>query len=250
MSGNPGAQFAAETLGLELKPGDDHYRAYVGPPADYDLVAAMTFSLLVALGCRQQHKVLDIGCGSLRVGRLLIPYLNKRGYAGIEPNEWLVKEGIEREIGEDQIRIKDPWFHFSDNAAALIEDQVKYDFVIAQSIFSHCGINLLEGWLEQFAQLIAVDGTAVVTYIDGPMDTDATGWVYPGCVTFTQRTMERLAREHSLEFVPLRWRHPRQSWALLAKRGFDAARFQGRTLAWDDCLDWITSRRQTPVSGR
>lgn len=241
---------AIESLGLELTPGHEHYRAYVGPPTDYDLVAAMTFSLLVALGCRQQHKVLDIGCGSLRVGRLLIPYLNKRGYAGIEPNEWLVKEGIEREIGEDQVRIKEPRFHFSDNAAALIKDQTEYDFVIAQSIFSHCGIDLLEAWLAQFAQLIADDGTSVVTYLDGPTDTDATGWVYPGCVTFTQRTMERLAREHSLEFVPLLWRHPRQRWALLAKRGFDAARFHDRTLAWDDCLDWISSRGQRPHPSR
>ena len=66
-----------DPLGLNLKAGDSHYRAYVGPPGDYDRIAAMTFNLLTAVGLRQQHKVLDIGCGSLRVGRLLIPYLNK-----------------------------------------------------------------------------------------------------------------------------------------------------------------------------
>ena len=31
--------------GLGLKPGDPHYRAYFGPPEDYDLIAAMTFLL-------------------------------------------------------------------------------------------------------------------------------------------------------------------------------------------------------------
>jgi len=35
-----------EDLGLGLKPGDPQYRAYVGPPEDYDLVAAMAFNLL------------------------------------------------------------------------------------------------------------------------------------------------------------------------------------------------------------
>lgn len=35
-----------ENLGLNLKPGDEHYRAYVGPPQDYDLIAASVFNLL------------------------------------------------------------------------------------------------------------------------------------------------------------------------------------------------------------
>jgi hypothetical protein len=39
-----------EDLGLGLKPGDPQYRAYVGPPEDYDLIAATTFNLLTALG--------------------------------------------------------------------------------------------------------------------------------------------------------------------------------------------------------
>ncbi len=58
-----------ENLGLGLKPGDSHYRAYVGPPEDYDLIAAMTFNLLTTLGLRQHHSLIDIGCGSLRIGR-------------------------------------------------------------------------------------------------------------------------------------------------------------------------------------
>src|SRR5437879_12824633 len=89
-----------EELGLGLKPGDAHYRAYVGPPEDYDLIAAMTFNLLTTLGLRQHHSLLDVGCGSLRIGRLLIPYLNRGKYFGVEPAEWLVAEGIKQELGE------------------------------------------------------------------------------------------------------------------------------------------------------
>ena len=48
-----------EDLGLGLKPGDPHYRAYVGPPEDYDLIAAMTFNLLTTLGLRQDHSLLS-----------------------------------------------------------------------------------------------------------------------------------------------------------------------------------------------
>ena len=79
-----------EDLALGLKPGDPQYRAYVGPPEDDDLIAAMTFNLLTTLGLRQHHSLLDIVCASLRIGRLLIPYLNRGKYFGVEPNEWLV----------------------------------------------------------------------------------------------------------------------------------------------------------------
>ena len=99
-------------LGLDLNPGDEHYRAYVGPPKDYDLVSAMVFNLLTSIGLRQHHRLLDIGCGSLRVGRLLIPYLNQKNYFGVEPNKWLVEDGIANEIGKDLVKIKKPTFSF------------------------------------------------------------------------------------------------------------------------------------------
>ena len=39
-------------LALDLTAGDDHYRAYVGPPWDYDLISAMVFNLLTCAGLR------------------------------------------------------------------------------------------------------------------------------------------------------------------------------------------------------
>src|SRR5438477_11789858 len=97
-----------ESLGVGLKPGDAHYRACVGPSEDYDLIAAMAFNLLTTLGLRQHHSLLDVGCGSLRIGRLLIPYLNRGKYFGIEPAEWLVAEGIKDELSETVIHTKPP----------------------------------------------------------------------------------------------------------------------------------------------
>src|ERR1700745_892059 len=124
-----------ESLGVGLKPGDAHYRAYVGPPEDYDLIAAMTFNLLTTLGLRQHHSLLDVGCGSLRIGRLLIPYLNRGRYFGVEPNKWRVEEGIRREIGEASLKIKGPTFFFSDSPEAITKERISFDFAVAQSIF-------------------------------------------------------------------------------------------------------------------
>src|SRR5215831_2791013 len=117
-----------KSLGVDLKPGDAHDRTYVGPPEDYDLIAAMTFNLLTTLGLRQHHSLLDVGCGSLRIGRLLIPYLNQGNYFGIEPNEWLVQQGIKRELGEALLQIKRPTFFFSDSPETIAHGKITFDF--------------------------------------------------------------------------------------------------------------------------
>jgi hypothetical protein len=62
-----------DTDAKKLRPGSDHYTAWVGPPDRYDFMGATQFALLFAIGLRGHHKLLDFGCGSLRAGRLLIP---------------------------------------------------------------------------------------------------------------------------------------------------------------------------------
>ena len=93
---HPGNDEAVGSYGEGLQMGDRHYRAWVGPPADYDRIAALQVSLLLCVGLRETHFFLDVGCGSLRGGRMLIPYLRPGRYFGIEPERWLVEEGIER----------------------------------------------------------------------------------------------------------------------------------------------------------
>jgi cyclopropane fatty-acyl-phospholipid synthase-like methyltransferase len=233
-----------ESLALDARPGDAHYRAYVGPPRDYDLIAAMGFGLLVVLGLRQHHRVLDIGCGSLRIGRLLIAYLNRGGYAGLEPHRWLVEEGIRREVGEDQVRIKAPTFVFDDNGASLFERGARFDFLLAQSIFSHTGPDLLDRWLADAARLLDDTGALAATYLEGEQDPAESGWIYPGCVLYRRDTMASMAARHGLQFVPLDWHHPRQRWALFAKPGFDADWFRDRALSWNACFARLDARRQ------
>jgi len=226
-----------EDLGLGLKPGDPQYRAYVGPPEDYDLVAAMAFNLLTTLGLRQHHSLLDIGCGSLRIGRLLIPYLNRAKYFGVEPNEWLVDEGIRRELGETLVQIKRPTFFFSDSPDTISQAKIFFDFALAQSIFSHCGLDLIQAWLSAISGSLARDGALVATFLIGDDDSARTGWIYPECVNYRPATLERAAAEVNLRFEILDWKHPRQTWALFAAPGFNSTWFKDRPLTWNMALD-------------
>ena len=226
-----------ENLGLGLKPGDPHYRAYVGPPGDYDLIAAMTFNLLSTLGLRQHHSLLDVGCGSLRIGRLLIPYLNSGKYFGLEPAEWLVAEGIKHELGQAVVQIKRPAFFFTDSPETVVQAKVSFDFVLAQSIFSHCGLDLINGWLSAVSRSLAQDGALIATFLPGEEDSQSAGWVYPECVNYRPATLARAATDMSLRFEILDWKHPRQTWALFAAPKFDSGWFKNKPLTWNAGLE-------------
>lgn len=225
----------SEDLGLTLKPGDTHYRAYVGPPEDYDLISAMTFNLMTTMGLRQQHRLLDIGCGSLRLGRLFIPYLNKGNYVGIEPNRWLVESGIEKEIGQDMVDIKRPEFHIADDLDGLSADEL-FDYVVAQSIFSHSSPSLLFRWLSEISSHLKADGAILATFVPGDTDSALEDWTYPSIVTLKSETIMEAAEAAGLKLQWLNWEHPSQQWVLLYKPLFKAHWFWGCELNWNNRL--------------
>lgn len=221
-----------ESLGLEFKPGGNHYRAYVGPTADDDLISAMVFNLLTCMGLRQHHRVMDIGCGSLRGGRLLIPYLNKRCYFGIEPNQWLVDDGVTNEVGNDLLRIKEPQFSFK-NSMADFKESLELDFAVAQSIFSHCGRDLIEQWVSEVSFHLKSDGLLVATFLIDNNDYEGDGWIYPGCVKYRPESIEEIAHRHGIAFTLLGWFHPRQQWAVFSKPEFDRSASAHGQIFWN-----------------
>jgi cyclopropane fatty-acyl-phospholipid synthase-like methyltransferase len=201
------------------------------------LIAAMTFNLLTTLGLRQHHSLLDVGCGSLRIGRLLIPYLNRGKYFGIEPNTWLVEQGIKRELGETLVQIKRPTFFFTESPDAVTGAEISFDFVVAQSIFSHCGLDLIRAWLSAISRSLAQDGALVATFLPAEEDSPRSGWIYPECVNYRPATLERAAAEANLRFEILDWKHPRQTWALFAAPKFDSTWFKKQPLTWNTALE-------------
>jgi SAM-dependent methyltransferase len=199
----------------------EHYTSYVGPPAMYDFMGATQFRLLTTLGLRETHRLLDFGCGSLRAGRLLIPYLLPGHYYGVEPNRWLIEEAVRNEVGVDQIRIKQPTF--STNADFAVDHfGIKFDYIVAQSIFSHAGRDLINLALKNFKDALAPNGIVAATF--GNVDTrpsgkefEGSGWVYPGVVDFKTETVLSLIRDAGLIGALIPWYHPHnQRWYIMA----------------------------------
>ncbi len=205
-------------------PGD--YRKYVGPPTDYDLMAGLQLSLLVALGLREQHRLADVGCGSLRAGRLLIPYLAPGNYYGLEPNRWLVEEGIAKELGPSAVELKSPHFAYNDRFD-LSEFRTTFDFVLAQSIFSHTFADLTAQAFDAIATALEPQGVLVATYFvrrryaPGHAHTpdSGSGFLHPGVVGYRWPQLAALLGDAGLVGARLNWFHPRQEWFVAVRRG-------------------------------
>ena len=198
--------------------GANHHRAFVGAAESFDVMAAAQFSLLTLLGLRQDHHLLDIGCGSLRAGRLFIAYLEPDRYYGVEPEQWLIDEGIAHEVGEDLIDIKRPVFSNVDDFSLTEFDQ-QFDFVLAQSIFSHASLSQIERCLVEAKQSLATDGLFVATFVKGEDDYGGDSWVYPGCVSYSLKTMRDLATDMGLACQPIEWHHAaQQTWLVYSHR--------------------------------
>lgn len=189
------------------RPGDRDYRAWVGPPENYDLLSALQFSLLIELGLREQHYLLDIGCGSLRAGRLFIPYLLPGRYHGLEPERWVVEAGIEAELGRDVVSVKQPVFEHNSDFRLSVFDR-KFDFLLAQSVFTHAAAWQVKRCLAEAASVLADTGAFAATFLAGEHDHAGDTWVYPGVTYFTPEFMSQAASLAGLNMRYLNWRHP------------------------------------------
>jgi len=206
-----------DDLGLELPAGARHYRAFVGPPQKYDIVAAMQFNLLTTFGLREHHTLLDIGCGSLRAGRLFIPFLLPGHYFGLEPNAWLLDQGVEREIGRDLVRIKRPVFDHNCEFDLTVFGR-QFDYLLAQSIFSHASPPQIAECLGKARKVMHPNSLFFATYVAGEKDYEGGEWVYPECVNYTEKRMLQFANEAGLRAAPHPWKHPNdQRWLLITR---------------------------------
>lgn len=225
----------AAGTGLGLVPGHHHYRAFVGPPEDYDVIGALQFTALFALGLREGHRVADIGCGSLRAGRLLIPYLRPDHYFGIEPERWLVADGLERELGAGVVEAKSPTFAYRDDFD-LSGFGVEFDFILAQSIFSHTYEDLASRALTKLAASLAPSGILLVNYLghgNAARRGEGSGWEYPRCVRYDWSEFAELLDGVGLEGVRLAWPHPRLTWVIAGHRGNVNLRRKAREARWN-----------------
>jgi SAM-dependent methyltransferase len=203
----------------ELGAGEKHFRAYVGPPKQWDFMGATQFRLLTTLGLRENHKLLDLGCGSLRAGRFLMMDLARGHYFGIEPNDWLIEDAITHDFGADLVALRKPRFLHNDQFDAAEFDE-RFDHIVAQSIFSHAGPEMVGQAMQNCAAVLARQGLILATIIRSDDAPDLTVEA-PGCTSYAPERVLELAAAAGLSGSALPWFHPRRTWYAFAANATD-----------------------------
>jgi SAM-dependent methyltransferase len=128
------------------------------------------FDYLLSRGLQPEHRVLDFGCGAMRVGIWLVAYLNAGRYFGIDPHYKSLEAATQYEIPLHGLADKHPRL-LCDEGYACEHFAESFDFVLAFSVFNWLGREETCHALEHVCSTLKPEGRVVV-YGDLPVPAD------------------------------------------------------------------------------
>jgi len=171
---------------------------------------------LFNFGLRAEHKLLEFGCGSLRVGRFLIQYLDKENYYGIEPNKKLLDSGIQANYLNELIEHKKPQFHISDDCN-MPAFGIEFDFILAYSVFTHLPVSQIKKSLKSANLAMNEKSIFLATYFEGKEDNKLLDYS-PRGIHYRPEFMFSMIEEASLNSIRLNLNHfLGQTWLLIRR---------------------------------
>lgn len=110
----------------------------------WEEIGALQFDFLKGQGLQPEHTLLDIGCGTLRGGRHFIRYLQPGNYSGIDVSQAALDAGRDL-INEEGLSAREPRLvHVADGRLDFSMLTVSYDYLLAQSVFTHLRLSQIE----------------------------------------------------------------------------------------------------------
>jgi SAM-dependent methyltransferase len=142
------------------------HRAAVG--GRWEEMGLLQLNFLTERGLRPDHDFLDIGCGSLRAGVHLIPYLEPGRYVGVDQEQTLLDAGRDQELGAERYAQYRPTLvAMSDFSLPSIGR--RFDVAMAQSVFTHLEFNLVARCLAQVSRVLNPGGVFFCTFFRNAM---------------------------------------------------------------------------------
>jgi SAM-dependent methyltransferase len=138
----------------------------------WEEVGKLQFEYLLAQGLRPEQFLLDVGCGALRGGIHFVRYLHPGHYCGLDADPDILA------AGRQELRLAG----LADREVTLWADRTfdlgifarQFDFVIAQSLFTHLPLDAISRCLEAVARVLAPGGRFYATFFEN-LHGDA-GW--------------------------------------------------------------------------
>ncbi len=120
-------------------------------------IGQMQFDYLVSHGLKPDMRMLEIGCGNLRAGRLFIDHLDPGNYYGVDisPEILLAAQDTVAQYG---LQGKLPHLTLVRDLRLAFLPDGQFDVVHAHSVFSHSPIEVIDECLAHIGRIIAPGG--------------------------------------------------------------------------------------------
>ena len=143
---------------------------FLGVPVEtFDVAGRTQLMALLKYGLSPESKLLDFGCGCLRVAYWLVRFLNADGYYGIEPAENRVALGLHYLFTPEILAAKRPRFHHN----AQFDPSpfsARFDFFLARSIWTHSSKRQIAATLNSFVREAHWGAVFLASYLPAESD--------------------------------------------------------------------------------
>jgi len=160
-------------------------------------IGQLQFDYLVSHGLKPGMRMLEIGCGNLRAGRLFIDYLDAGEYYGLDisPDILLAAQQV---VAEHGLQAKLPHLVLVRDLRLEFLPDSQFDVVHAHSVFSHSPIAVIDQCLAHIGRVMVPGGFFDFTFdrTDG-----AEHHVLREDFYYRTQTLTELARRHGLEAI-------------------------------------------------
>jgi SAM-dependent methyltransferase len=157
-------------------------------------IGQLQFDYLTGHGLAPRHRMLEIGCGNLRAGRLFIGYLEPGHYYGLDisPDILLSAQQVITRYG-----LQDRLPHLSLVANLRLEflPDASFDVVHAHSVFSHSPLKVIDECLAHVGRVLVPGGFFDFTF---DRTEGAEHHVLREDFYYRTETLTELARRHGL----------------------------------------------------
>jgi len=178
-------------------------------------IGTLTFDFLFHRGLKPSDVLLDIGCGALRTGVHLIPYLDEGNYLGLDMDGTLIEAGLQYELSQETVTAKKPEFVVSDSFA-FTRFSKRPTIAIAQSLFTHLTAADIEACLLNLAEVL--DGALYATFRRCPLPGQNPKASDPHeRFEYTLKEMADLGRTWTMQYIGP-WGHPRRQEMLCYRK--------------------------------